>query len=210
MGSILGGKSKSSSSTKANVVVPSWLDKQNKSVVSRAVDLADNPYQSYTGQRVADFSADTNSALALNRSNVGKYSPLLNTASSGVQQLMQRANGPSSTDIQSLMNPYIQNVLDTQRRKAAEVAGDDQAALKRQAALSGSFGGSRFAVQQQKQAQDLANQMNDIEYQGMSDAFKNAMDQWNTGTNTLNQGITQALTTANQGQQYDTNDIALS
>ena len=208
MGSILGGKPKSTTTQANTVVVPSWLDKQNKSIASRAQELSEKSYTPYTGQRVADFSQDTNNAFALNRANTGKYSNLLDSASNGTLQLMQRANGPSSSDIQSLMNPYLQNVLDTQRRKATEVAGDQEAQLKRQAALSGSFGGSRFAVQQQKQRQDLANQMNDIEYQGLSDAFTNALNQWNIGTNTLGQGINSALSTATQGQQYDTNDIA--
>ena len=208
MGSILGGKPKSTTTQANTVVVPSWLDKQNKSIASRAQELSEKSYTPYTGQRVADFSQDTNNAFALNRANTGKYSNLLDSASNGTLQLMQRANGPSSSDIQSLMNPYLQNVLDTQRRKATEVAGDQEAQLKRQAALSGSFGGSRFAVQQQKQRQDLSNQMNDIEYQGLSDAFTNALNQWNIGTNTLGQGINSALSTATQGQQYDTNDIA--
>lgn len=208
MGGLLGSKPKTSSSTSNTVVVPGWLNTPNQDVVSRATELSKTPYKSYTGQRVADFSSDTTNAMALNRQNTGKYNNLMDSASNGVLQLLQRASGPSSSDIQSLMNPYTQNVLDTSMRKAAENAGYDQAALKRQAGLSGSFGGSRFGVQQQKQANDLTNNMNDIQYQGMSDAFKNALSQWNIGTDTLNSGINSALTTTAQGQQYDTNDIA--
>lgn len=207
VGSLLGGKSPKAKQSNT-VVVPEWLNKQNKAAVNRAVTLSNKPYEKYTGQRVADTSADTSSAYNLARQSTGKYNPLLDSASSGVLELLGRSKGPASYEITNLMNPYIQNVLDVQRRKATEVAGDQNAELVKRAGMTSSFGGSGLSLERQRQRRDLATQMNDIESQGLFDAFKSAMDQWNTGTNTLSQGVGQALQTASQGQQYNTNDIA--
>lgn len=203
-----GGKSSGGSSTASNtVVVPKWLDSQNKALVNRAVEASNTAYTPYTGQRVADFTADQNAAFAMNRANSGKYNNLMNTASSGVMDLMGRVNGPNATQLQSLMNPYTQNVTNIAQRGAIEDAARAKNQLGRDAQLANSFGGSRFAIREALGEKNLAQQLQDLEYKGQFDAFNNAQNQWNTGTNTLASGINAALGTANQGQTMDTNDF---
>lgn len=209
MGSIAkgltGGSAKSSSST--SVKVPKWLDAQNQSLVKRAADLSNQAYNPYTGQRVADFTADQNQAFDLTRGNVGKYDNLLNQASTSAMDYAARANGPSSADISQLSNPFIQNVLDTSRRKISEQSGQQQNDLNRKAALNGAFGGSRNAIAQSQLQKNNAELLNDTEYQGLFDAYNAAMSQYNTNTNNIGNAAQLANQTAAGNQAVDNTTI---
>lgn len=207
-GGLLGGKPKSSSST-TTVQVPSWLDTQNQRLVNRAVTASNTPYVAYTGQRVADLSADTLRGQQLARDLVGRYTPLMNRSSELANLFGQRAQtGPSATDIQSRMNPYIQNVLDITRRKIGEQSGDQLANLRSQAALSNVFGGSRNAIKESQLYKNTAQLMSDAEAEGMANAYQNALGLWNQQNQDI-LGASQNLgRVAASGQELDTNDFS--
>jgi hypothetical protein len=80
---------------------------------------------------------------------------------------------------QSYMSPYQQNVTDTALREA-RLQGD----LQKQAGMLGSmgrgtFGGARQALIQAEQGRGLNQQLSDIQYKGMQDAFSQAQAQFN-------------------------------
>lgn len=203
-----GGKQKSGGSTSVSTVqVPDWLDSRNQGLAKRATTLSNRGFQSYDQPRVADFNTDSNAAFDLTRNTVGQYGDLMNTASSSVYDLIGRAQGPTSSQIQQYMNPYLDNVLDTTKRNTITDYNNQQAQRDREAGMINAFGGSRVAIRQGMADRDLSQNLQDIDYQGRFDAFNNAQSQFNRGTDVLNSGIQQGLNTTQTGQAYNQADI---
>jgi hypothetical protein len=83
-------------------------------------------------------------------------------------------------NVSQYMNPYMQNVVDIQKREAqrqADIMGTQRAG---QAVKAGAFGGSRAGVMEAEAARNLAMQKGDIQAQGQNAAFQNAQQQFNT------------------------------
>jgi len=191
-------------------------------------DVNYNPYMQYQGQRTAQFSPLQN--LSYDNAQLMRSQPQLQdaTAMAGMaglgalntQYTFNPANFNAST-AQSMMNPYMQNVVERQQQDAqrqADIARQTQGA---QAARAGAFGGSGDYLMRGQMAGNLARQKGDIQAQGLNNAYGQAMQQFNT-QNQLNaqqqqfgaglglQGLQTALTSA-QGlgqlgqQQYQQN-----
>lgn len=81
---------------------------------------------------------------------------------------------------QSYMSPYMQNVVEIQKREAQRQA--DIAATQRGAAAvrAGAFGGSRQAIESAEAQRNLATQMGDIQAKGSQAAFEQAAQQFQT------------------------------
>jgi hypothetical protein len=108
----------------------------------------------------------------------------------------------------TMMNPYMQNVVERQQQDAqrqSQIAGQAQQA---QAARSGAFGGSGDYLMRGQAAGNLARQKGDIQATGLNNAYNQAMQQYNA-QNQLNAqqqqfgaGIgLQGLQAANQSAQ---------
>jgi len=86
----------------------------------------------------------------------------------------------TSANAQALMNPYMQNVVDIQKREAqrqSDIAGTQQ---QGQATKAGAFGGGRDAIMRAERERNLGMQLNDIQSQGLNNAYQQAMQQFNT------------------------------
>lgn len=79
---------------------------------------------------------------------------------------------------QQYMSPYVQNVLDVQKRKAQEDAQQSQLMQNLGAARQGTYGGSRQLLAGLTRERDLGRQMGDIQAQGMQSAYENAQAQF--------------------------------
>ena len=200
-----------------------------------------NPYMQYTGDRVSQFTplqqqSYENAALMQTAPQIGDATALTGQAGIGAlntQYTFRPAdfssafNAANIRDAQgnvtgnSMMNPYMQGVVERQQQEAqrqSQIAGQAQQA---QAARSGAFGGSGDYLMRGQARGNLARQMGDIQAQGLNNAFQQAMQQYNT-QNQLNAqqqqfgaglGL-QGLQTANQSamnlgalgnQQYQQN-----
>jgi hypothetical protein len=170
-------------------------------------DFDDNPYMTYTGDRVAQFSplqqmSFDNAALmqgsgqlkdatataglaSLGALNTGyTYNPLsAQSYTSGSGPTYNAQTGvmtPGTGAAGQYMNPYQQNVTDIQLREAQRQA--DIASTGRQAdqTSKGAFGGSRAAIMDAEAARNLALQKGDIQAQGLNTAYGQAQNQFNT------------------------------
>jgi hypothetical protein len=77
------------------------------------------------------------------------------------------------------MSPYMQNVVDINKREAqrqADIAGTQRGA---KAAGAGAFGGARQAIENAEAQRNLSTQMGDIQNRGMQDAYGQGMSQFN-------------------------------
>jgi hypothetical protein len=185
--------------------LPDFVTSNARDIFAKAKTIGDTPYTAYTGNRVAEFTPDMMTAMERMR-NQGVAGEI--DQASGLAGLAgERASdyGMFQQGIQQYMNPYMQNVVDVERRKAQETADRQSAILSGQAAKQGAFGGSGAALQQRALTRDTAQQLADIQALGLDRAYKSASDQYNTGiTNMLSaSGQLGGLGTTRFGQETD-------
>ena len=164
--------------------LPSYLTDASQDLIARGQALTSNPYEAYTGARVSEFSPLMNQAFGRmeNQQVAGQLGEATGLASLAGQRAMQVGSGLGTYDpyemggfnaerAQQYMNPYMQSVVDVERRKAQEAANRQSAMLSGQAARQGAFGGSGAALQQRALTRDTAQQLADIQTQGMGRAY---------------------------------------
>ena len=177
--------------TTTTSTIPDWAQGYftgEKGIFPQAQALAQQPYQAYTGQRMADFSGLTTQAMQ----GAGAMTPsTLTTLGGGIAgsaalnagNMNYQGFQPGQFTGQAAgqyMNPFMQNVVDIQQREAqrqADIAGTQRGAG---AVKAGAFGGSRQAVMDAEAARNLAIQKGDIQAQGLNQAFNQAQQQFNT------------------------------
>jgi hypothetical protein len=174
-------------------------------VLGKAKALTEKDYQTYSGERQAEFdpmqlqaqqsaanlaeskqlgSATTMAGLAGLAAGDIKYdqTKFANQFTAPTEYDPTKINAASITGAGIAgyyMNPYTQNVTDIQTREAQRMA--DIAATQRgaQAVGAGAFGGARQAIMDAEAARNLAIQKGDITAKGQQDAYQQAMAQFN-------------------------------
>jgi hypothetical protein len=80
---------------------------------------------------------------------------------------------------EAYMSPYMQNVVDIQKREAQRQSGIQGTQQQAQAVGAGAFGGSRDAIMRAERERNLSQQMGDIQAQGSQAAYSQAQQQFN-------------------------------
>jgi hypothetical protein len=128
-------------------------------------------YVPFQGPRLADFTEDQQVAFQGVRDTVGQGEPFFTRAT----ELTESATAaPTSESVGQFMNPYIQNVLDIEKREArrqSDVAGQQIAG---RAARAGGFGGSREAILSAENERNTQRNLADIQSRGLASAFEDA------------------------------------
>jgi len=199
--------SQPTSTTVTNVNLPEYAKPYVESTLGKAQALTDinqNPYQSYQGQRIADFTPMQQQAFQ-NVGNMqvtpqtGQGSALAGTA--GLASLgaganyAQQATNPYAQ--QAYMSPYIQNALQPQLAELGrqfDITGQQE---KGRATAAGAFGGTRQALMQAENDRNRNMAMNQVIGQGYQNAFDKAQQAMQFGTTAGLQGYNQALQGAN-------------
>ena len=128
-------------------------------------------YTPFTGPRLADFTPDQRASFEGIRGLVGASDPYFGRSEELVES---SAVAPTSESIGTLMNPYIQNVIDVEKREASrqsDIAGQN---LAGKAAISNAFGGSREAILRAELERNTQQQLGDIQTRGTAAAFEDA------------------------------------
>ncbi len=179
LGGVMGGKGGKKQGPPAP---PKWLSDSSASLGKFGQSLGRMPYRPYEGERVAGFSPDTLSAFDMIRNNVGAATPAyqqaMSTASQGQgfnanPQMINPAQW-GGRDLSPYMNPYIQNVIDTQAADQQNAYGQSYNQMASQAQAAGAFGGSRFGVAQGQLAADSVRNQAAISAQLRSQGFDTA------------------------------------
>lgn len=166
-------------------------------------DINQNPYQAYGGQRIQEFTplqqrAFGDVANMQVAPQIGMGTGL--AAASGLGALgagsdyMRMATDPRA--IQSFMSPYMQNVVDLQKQEATRDYQKGLGMLGARAAASGAFGGTRSALERAEAARNLNTQLANIQAQGTQNAFQQAQQAQQFGSQLGLQGLGQGLQAA--------------
>jgi len=163
-------------------------------------DTSANPYMQYMGDRVAQFTplqqqAYQNAGLMQTAPQLGDATAMAGMAGLGALNTQYTFNpsdfnkafsGATTRDAQgnvtgnTMMNPYMQNVVERQQADAQRQSDIAMQAMNAQAARSGAFGGSGNYLMRGQAAGNLARQKGDIQAKGLQDAYNQAMGQFNT------------------------------
>jgi hypothetical protein len=172
----------SSPSTPANTTqqitqeLPAWARPYAKESLAKASALADSPYQTYGGERIAQFSPLQQGAFG--RAEGQQVAGQIGFGS-GLAGLAGTSSFGDQGTAASFMSPYMQQVVDQQMESAqrqADIASTQRGA---QAVRAGAFGGSRQAVEDAEAARALASQKGQIQATGLQSAFERAQSQFN-------------------------------
>lgn len=131
--------------------LPEWARPYAQNILAKGSALTEQKYTPYQGERYAGLS------------------DLQKTAMGSVAS--PQAYGQT---IQGYMSPYMQNVVDIQKREAARQSNIMGAQQQAQATGAGAFGGYRDAIQRAERERNLGQQMNDIQERGLQSAYQAA------------------------------------
>lgn len=191
-----GGTTKSTSYTSN---LPEYARPYFEDVMGRAQEASLQPYQQYSGDRVAGMTTaqqqanqlatqtalgGTPSGLQAGQAALGRaaqqaggfsYAP----TTFGADQVRAGQLGPQlsmadTSTVQQFMSPYQQAVVDTQKEAAVrdyQLAQQQRAA---QAVGAGAFGGARQGVMEAEAQRGLMSQLQGIQATGTQAAFENA------------------------------------
>jgi hypothetical protein len=201
-----GSSSQPTSMTQTSLTYGEEFQPFASELMKRAGALASQPYERYQYNRIAGF--DPMQLQAQQAAANMRVSPYLGQAAglagdiagramnidydptkfqaervAAERAAAERATTGRFTDpgvAQSYMSPYMQNVVDIQKREAqrqADIAGTQRGA---EAVRAGAFGGSRQAIMEAEAQRNLAQQMGDIQARGSQAAYEQAAQQFQT------------------------------
>lgn len=205
----------------SQVTIPEYAKPQVERLLGKAEALTETPYQTYGGQRVAGATPEQQAAR---QSVAGMELPGQFAAGTGLagaaglqglgagQTYMGMATSPAAQ--QAFMSPYVQGVVDVQKRKAIEDAQKTQLMQNLGAARQGTYGGARQLLAGTERERTLNERLADIQATGLQQAYDRAQQAMQFGTTAGIQGgqaATQAGATLGQlgiGQQQQAIDLA--
>jgi hypothetical protein len=193
MSGLYSGGGSSSTQTQTSGL-PEWALPYAQDTLAKQSALSEVPYQAYGGDRIQGFTPMQETARQ-NAANMGTSGITGQVAQRGLNTQTFGADQASQ-----YMNPYMQNVVDIQKREAQRQSGMQGVQQAGQATSSGALGGSRDAIMRAERERNLGQQMNDIQAVGSNAAYTNAQNQFNADQARAMQGLGLAGTAA--GQQF--------
>jgi hypothetical protein len=128
-------------------------------------------YPVFPGPRIAAFTPEEQAAQAGIVSLVGASQPSFDIAKGLTAASALEDTSPA---IQARMSPYMQNVVDIQKREAERGVEARRQQLAAQGVAAGGYGGTREALMQSELERNLQQQLGDIQATGSQAAFQQA------------------------------------
>ena len=180
--------SNTTSTTTQTTELPEWARGYAKDALAKGQALTDvnqNPYQTYTNQRIAGFSPMQQQSFqdAANMQvapQIGQGTAAATGAGLGGLDVAGQSNvGGFQNQVGGYMNPYMNQILAPQLAEANR--NYDIGATKQQSAATqaGAFGGSREAIMAAENERNRNTGLNQIYGQGLNTAYTNAQNQYN-------------------------------
>ena len=158
------------------VDIPDWAKPYAKESLGKASALTSTPYQTYGGERIAQFSPLQKQAFG--QAGQQQVAGQIGTGT-GLASLAGTSSFNDPGTASSFMSPYMDAVVQQQMESAqrqADIASTQRGA---QAVRAGAFGGSRQAIENAEAARALASQKGQIQATGLQSAFERGQSQFN-------------------------------
>lgn len=160
-------------------------------LIKRTQQTSQQGYTPYNGQRLANFSGDTNQAFQMIRNQaaagtggldaaqqvaagVGNYTPQGIAAANVDAGANYNPTSVADADLSGYMNQYTSNVLDVNKDKALRRYQEQQATRDTNAVKAGAFGGDRRFVSDSLAQRDLNEQLDTMNAEAMAAAYDRA------------------------------------
>lgn len=180
--------------------VPTWLSDYTQGLIARANQVSAEPYQSYTGPRIAGFTDAQRQAQGMAASGVGSYKPLTDQSAGALSQVangpgaleqarpfLDQAGGSYTDNVQKYMNPYVENVINRSTDLAQRALSEKlMPAINKNFIQSGTYGS---AAQQRETGKTLRDLTEGIQSNAQA-AYAQAYD---SGANIYNQDMARQL-----------------
>lgn len=139
----MGGTTNTTQAAQQNKVeLPAWVNEASMANYDFAKQVADRPLQQYQGSRVADPSAMTTQGYGMLTSGAGAENPMFADAASMFK------SSAGDLDINKYLNPYTNEVEQRAIGNANTALTQQLGNIASDAQKAGTFGGTRFGVQQ--------------------------------------------------------------
>jgi len=125
----------------------------------------------YTGQQIAEFTPEQEKAFQGIAGLVGTGQQYFAPAAA---LTASSAMAPTAESVGQFMSPYIQNVVDIQKREARRAADVQEQQLAASAVGAGGFSGSRRAILEAEGQKNLQELLGDIQERGLASAYEDA------------------------------------
>lgn len=202
----------------SNTNIPEYARPYVENMLGQTAALTDinqNPYQSYGGSRIAEFSPLQQKAFSnvANQTTAAQLAPATEFATRSGQgsidtagimagageRYNQMATNPYA--MQQYMNPYVQASLQPQLNLLNQQAGIQGASQQGAATQAGAFGGSRSALANSLARQNSLMAQQSAIGQGYNQAYQQAQQAQQFGANLGLQGLQGALSGYGQAGQ---------
>ena len=164
-----------------------WAGPYVTDMLGKSEALANLPFQPYTGQLAAGaaplqtqaFQGIGGLTVPSNITQAGQtLGQLSTTGTPAYQPGTFTPTAYSQQAIQPYMNPYLESVLEPQRREATRQADIARQAMQGRMAQAGAYGGSRQALMESEANRNLQTLLGDITGKGYASAFDTAQQQF--------------------------------
>lgn len=174
-----GGSAPPTQQTVTQTNLPEYARPYFENIMGRAQAESYRPYQAYGGERISGFTpaqqaAQTEVAGLQTPAQFGTATAGLGGgAAMGLGTAMQGL-GAAFTDPTQMMSPYMQGVVDIQKRQAITDAQKAQLGQNLAAARQGTYGGARQLLAQTEREKALGQQLGDVQARGLETAYQAA------------------------------------
>jgi hypothetical protein len=179
MGKGGGGSSKPQQVTQTSTNLPAYARPYFENLLQRGQAESYREYTPYGGERVAGFTPGQEAAQqeVLGMQTPGQFGQATYGSQAGMglgygTGLM--GLGSAFTDPTQMMSPYMQGVVDVQKREAITDAQKQQLMSNLGAARQGTYGGARQLLAGTERERALGQQLGDIQAKGLQTAYEAA------------------------------------
>lgn len=196
--------------------LPEYIRPYVERTLGKFEAFANEDYMPYSGPRVADFNQDQLDAMQRYRdmsptnADQTRGTGIVGEAAQGLLDQAKLRWDQSQAD--HYMSPYMQSVVDKEKREAMRDFGEQMTKVNSGAVRAGGFGGDRHGIVEAEAYRNLNQHLGDIQTTGLQSAYTNAQGQFNadrTGAVGAYTGAANAGNTlAGIGQQAFQNQLA--
>ena len=172
--------------------IPEWLKPYTITNVESAQDIITRPYEAWSGDDVASFTTDQLSAQQgiMNLVSPTGMADAESTLKNVADVSMNQSYNPTSfstnykaaeftPDVaKKMMDPYMQAVVDTQKKQIQKDYNQQANVNAAQAVKAGAFGGGREGAQRAVAQDEMLDRMAEVQATGSQRAYEAARDQF--------------------------------